>query len=378
MGPALLRLDRRWTSVEQYLAVFAIVAEIVTLVFWVALRAMASSYEESHSPIGPLFRGILGAIILGLIAHLILRPKPGQDQRLIHPVATTVAVFVGLVLGWAWTEFGVSWSSNAVGWLQNASSVALIGGPRGAVTRLTLWLALLGASMAASRGKHISIDVATRYFPERLIPIVAIVGYLVAAVVCFAAAWGFVDSIGVTKFRAEAFRPCAAGEESESGICETTRGERLAVISRGVGNDLFLLGRQISLDFKTIPKVLTGDPYNNYLSAPEWNAWIREGGWTDRYPEADVKAILMPEEDPKATKMPLIVEPGTGSGAGLLIRDLNFILPFGLLVIGLKMLLRILLVATGQVKIDPDAIHDEEGLTHGHDSVATGGERPAQ
>jgi hypothetical protein len=68
--------------------------------------------------------------------------------------------------------------------------------------------------------------------------------------------------------------------------------------------------------------------------------------------------------------MPAVIAPDTGEGRDLLIRDLNFILPFGLLVIGLKFLLRILLVSSGQIQVDLEAAHDEEELAHAHDHDA--------
>ena len=99
----------------------------------------------------------------------------------------------------------------------------------------------------------------------------------------------------------------------------------------------------------------------------ELNGEMQESGFEDHYPAEAVHGILLPEDDPNLTKMPAVVAPGTGEGRGILIRDLNFVLPFGLLVIGLKMLLRTLRVLSGELKVDPDAAHDEEGLTHAHD-----------
>jgi hypothetical protein len=134
-----------------------------------------------------------------------------------------------------------------------------------------------------------------------------------------------------------------------------------------MNTDLFLFGRQLSLDLKTFPRVLVGTPYDKYLTAPEWNAWVKSGGWEKHFPASSLGALIIPGDDPKVTKMPAVVAPDTGEGRDLLIRDLNFVLPFGLLVIGLKLLLRVVLVIAGQVKVDPDAAHDEEGLTHAHE-----------
>jgi hypothetical protein len=370
-GAPLARLDRGWVALETYLAVAVIVTEIAVLAIWVILKGLATSYEASGSAIGILVRALVAAIFFGLIGHLIARPKvaispPSKRHTLFVLGGMAIGVVLGVVLG----EVGAAWDANLASWIQNASSLALIGGPRGMVTRLTLWLAMLGASMAASRGKHISIDVATRYFPQALAARVAIAGWLAAALVCFAAAWGFVDSIAVTKFRAPAFRTCEPHEHSESGLCETKAMDRVALTLGGMRRDLFLLGRQISLDFKSLPVVLAGDPYDRHLTPAIWNQWVEESDFEDFYPPEAIQAIKLPEGDSELSKMPLVVEPGTGFGRDLLIRDLNFVLPFGLLMIGLKMLLRILRVLSGEVKVDPDAAHDEEGLSHAHEHDA--------
>jgi TRAP-type C4-dicarboxylate transport system permease small subunit len=252
----------------------------------------------------------------------------------------------------------------------------LIGGPRGIVTRLTLWVALLGASLAASKGKHINIDVAVRYVPAKLALPVAFVGWLAAAVMCFAASFGFIDSIAVTKFRAEAFRTCPAGKGAEGALCETSPSERLGVALHGMNDDLFLFGRQAALDLRLLPRVLVGEPYDKLISAKDWNAWIKSGGWEAHYPKEAVASLYAPEDDPSATKMPAVVAPDSGEGRDLLIRDLNFILPFGLLVIGLKFLLRLLRVATGAIKLDPDAMLEEDELVHSHDAEVHHGGTP--
>lgn len=356
-------LDRRWTALEQYLAVTVIVVEIVTLTGWVALKGLAATYTPGGNVIGVIFRAVVGAIVLGLIAHFATRPKPGAPFRLLEPIAVTIACIVGVLLAPAWANVFSDWCTNVVQWLQNASAIALVGGPRGLVTRLTLWLALLGASMAASKGKHINIDVATRYIPLAAVKSVAIVGWLAAALVCFAAAYGFVDSIAVTKFRAEAFRSC------ESGLCETPVSERWGKAAEGVSADLFLLRRQLTLDLRTIPHVLAGDRYDQWLGAAEWNAWLDEGAWTDHYPADAVAAMKLPLDDASVHKMPAVIAPDTGEGRDLLIRDLNFLLPFGLLIVGLKFLLRIVRALSGHVRVDPGSAHDDEDLKVGQDAV---------
>ena len=73
----------------------------------------------------------------------------------------------------------------------------------------------------------------------------------------------------------------------------------------------------------------------------------------------------MDPSQPDATRMPQVPVPGTGEEArGLLVRELDFVFPFGLVVIALKFLLRILLILTGRVDVDPEAAHAEEDLAH--------------
>jgi len=66
--------------------------------------------------------------------------------------------------------------------------------------------------------------------------------------------------------------------------------------------------------------------------------------------------------------VPQVSAPGTGEEPlGLLVRELDLVFPFGLAVIALKFLLRILLVLAGKVKVDPDEMHEGEELTHAQD-----------
>ena len=74
-------------------------------------------------------------------------------------------------------------------------------------------------------------------------------------------------------------------------------------------------------------------------------------------------------DDPTVRKMPAVVAPDSGEGRDLLIRDLNFILPFGLLVIGLKFLLRILRVLSGEAHVEAGESQHEDDLKHGHDPI---------
>lgn len=370
-GQGLTRLDQAWVRVEQRIAVWVLITEVITLVGWVSLKGLATTYVPGTSVIGLIFRSAVTAMIFGAVTHFVTKPKTETPRTLlIYRLSVSGAALLGLLLGRAWVGVGVEWASNMVEWLQNASVFMLVGGPRGAVTRLTLWLALLGASLAASSGKHINIDVALRFLPERLVTPAGVVSWLAAALVCFSAAFGFVDSIAVTKFKAEAFTACGKGVEGGTGkLCDTPVSARLATVIAGAGQDFFLLRRQLSLDLMSAPKVLTGTSYDKYLDGPTWNAWVKEGEWERYFPADSVQALMARVDDPTVRKMPAVVAPDSGEGRDLLIRDLNFILPFGLFVIGLKFLLRILRVLSGEAHVEAGESQHEDDLKHGHDPI---------
>ncbi|MFO0723338.1 MAG: TRAP transporter small permease subunit [Myxococcota bacterium] len=367
---SLTRLDAAWVRLEVRLAIWVVVAEMLTLVSWVAIKGLATTTNDTNV-IGLLFRAGFGAAVLAVIANFATRGGAGTPAGLRrHRLAVSGAVVLGLLGGKLWTGLGVAWASNVVEWLQNASAFALIGGPRGAVTRLTLWLALLGASLAASTGKHINIDVALRFLPPRFVTPAAVISWLAAALVCFAATFGFVDSIAVTKFKAEAFTACGKGSDGGGGqLCDTPVANRLAVVARGSASDFFLLRRQLSLDAMSLPKVIAGSPYDKYLDANAWNQWVKEGGWERYFPAAAVHSLMVPTDNPELRKMPAVIAPDSGEGRDLLIRDLDFILPFGLLMVGLKLILRIFRVVSGEVHVEAGEAQHEDELVHSHDPV---------
>ncbi|HEY8039119.1 MAG TPA: TRAP transporter small permease subunit [Polyangiaceae bacterium] len=356
-GAPIARFDAAWQRLEARLCAGVIVAEIASLTLWISLKGLSSDYTGGNAS-GLVYRSLLTGAALGLASHLVVRKREARVKQL----ATTIAVVVGLVAGRLWVHAGVTWSSNVLNWLQNASVLMLIGGLRGLATRLTLWLALLGASLATSRGKHIHVDVLIRYVPARLRVPGAVVGQLAAAIVCAVGVVGFVDYISIAAFRASAVEPCP-GEPNKS--CDTTAGQKLATVKHEMGSDFFLLGRQASLDWMALPKVITGTPYDKWMTAGQWNEWLAGADWTEHYGKTAVDALRMDPSMPAATRMPQVAVPGTGEEVrGLLIRELNFVFPFGLAAIALKFLLRLLLIIAGRVSVDPEAAHAEEDLAH--------------
>jgi Tripartite ATP-independent periplasmic transporters, DctQ component len=356
----VVRIDEGWQALEARLCAGVLIAEIVSLVLWISLKGLSTDYAPGGNAAGLVYRGIAGAAVLGSLTHWRLGSRAKAPRRsllvITGPVAraavVSAAVVVGLAAGRLWAHAGVAWASNALNWLQNASVLMLVGGLRGLATRLTLWLALLGASLATSGGKHIRIDFAVRFVPRRLRAKVAVLGFLAAAAVCVAGVFGFVDYIAIAEYRADALAPCA---NDATRSCDAPLSEKLATVRRRVRSDLFLLGRQASLDARSIPHVIAGGPYDRWMTAREWNEWLDGADWSLHFgPAAD--ALRMDPAPAGAVRMPQVSVPGSGEDArGLLSRELNFVFPIGLSVIAIKFILLALRTVLGHRARDDDA-----------------------
>ena len=368
-GAPLLRFDRAWTRLEARMCAWVLIAEIIALCIWISLKGLSAEYGAGDSS-GIVFRGLVGALVLGFGVHRLTMPKGEQTTDSLadkanrnHAIGVSLAVVVGFLGARAWASSGSTYFSNLLNWMQTASFLTLIGGLRGVATRLTLWLALLGGSLATAQGKHINIDVVMRFLTPKLRMPAAVLGWLAAATMCFAGVWGFFDHIAIESFKSPAVEPC---KKDPTQSCDPLVTTKVAHVSEEMGRDFFLLRRQISLDVKSFPKVLAGEKYNEYLHAKDWNAWLGEAPWAAHYPAAEVAGLNVPE-DSTETRLPIISIPGSAENVpGLLTRELNFIFPFGLLMIGLRFILRSLLAISGQIIVDPDAAHGEEDVEAVH------------
>jgi TRAP-type C4-dicarboxylate transport system permease small subunit len=372
-GEPLLKLDKVWTSLETRLCVWVLLAEIGALCFWITLKGLSSEYSPGGGDTsGLVFRSLITSVLLGFIVHKATKPKDastGQVDR--HAWFVTIAVLVGLLLGRAWVKVGVEYTSNLLNWLQNASLLMLVGGLRGLGTRFTLWLALLGASIATAKGKHINVDVVMRFLTPKLRVPVAVLGWLSAAAMCVAGVVGFADHIAIESFKAPATLPC---EGDATKDCDVPSGKKFDLVMHSINNDFFIMGRQISLDLRTFPRVLVGTKYDGWMKAGDWNDWLNGADWKSHYKPEDVENLVMPADQPDAVRSPNVNVPGGMEQArGLLIRELNFVFPFGLLMIALRFILRSLLAISGHVRVDPDAAHEEEEVEEAHPEIA----RPA-
>ncbi|HVH46878.1 MAG TPA: TRAP transporter small permease [Labilithrix sp.] len=356
-GAPLAKLDRAWTTFESRLCATVLVAEVLTLVFWISIRALSATGRAGP---GMIFRSLLTALILGAIAHQATKKHARRE------IITTAAVLSGLVLGTRWGDAGTAYFSNLFAWLQNSSILVFFGGASEVAKRFTLWLALLGASLATAQGKHINVDVVMRFLSPRARVPVAVLGWLAAALVSISASWGFFDYVAVEEMRAP---PTIACPGDETKRCPAPAMSKIEKVTSSASRNFFLAGRQLSLDLKTFPKVITGTPYGTWLTPHEWNEWLRGGGWEGHFKAEDVKGFELPEDGTVEFRNPSVtaIPGGTEAIPKLLVPLMNLVFSFGLLVIGIRFILRSLLAISGWVKVDPAAAHGDDELAHAHD-----------
>jgi hypothetical protein len=368
----IVAFEAKWTWLESRLITFVLLWQLAALVSWVFLNGLAESVAQTA---GVVFRGAVFAIVLGSAAWFGARKQPLERRRML----TLAALAVGIGLAPVWKAMAIAgkapgatglsasmaaldkssanYFDNIKGWLQGASILTLMGGLRGLATRLTLWLALLGGSLATGAGKHIHIDVVYRFLPQRFRIPAAIVNYFAAAAVCTAGAWGFVDHIAITSY---------GSNKDDAAMTKVSRS------LHEIGDHLFFTRKQIGLDFKSIPHVLAAERYDSWMSGDTWNAWVDGAGFEGHFTADEIKNIKVPEGT--ATHLPLVVSPSGQTMQGALAHTLGLVFPFGLIAIALRFLLRALMTASGHLSADPNEAHKEDlrGGDHEH-TVAAGG-----
>lgn len=333
-GEPILVADRYWTRFEIWLALIVFGLEALSMTLWMSLKGFSA---PSDSPANIVFRAVVASIVLGTAAHVGLAKR----KPLVRRWATLAAIFVGIVTAKAWAKFGIDYSSNLLNWAQQASFLTLLGGLRGVGTRLTMLLALLGGSLATARGRHIVIDVITRFVSSTPRTIMVLFGWLATTVVCLVAAWGFFDHISIENFGAGA---------------DDTAGKKLSVVAAHLREDFFIGRKQIALDVKSIPHVVfKGEIYSEWLTGKEWNPWVESAGFAERYGKEAAETLKIPDD---ATRAPTIVIPGRGEPRGELINAAYLVFPIGFFVIAMRFVVRTLLVLSGHVRVDPDESED--------------------
>ena len=357
-GDPIARFEARWTWFESRLITFVLLSQLAALVSWVFLNGLSESVAQSA---GVVFRAVMVAIAFGLGTWFGFRKMVLERRRAL----TLVAIGLGLCLAPAWREAvlaaakpgasalvlglahldkaSAGYFDNVKGWLQEGSTLTLMGGLRGLGTRLTLWLALLGGSLATASGKHIHIDVVFRFLPKKLRVPSAIVNYIAAAAVCIFGAWGFFDHIAIESYGSKA---------DESG------GAKIANAAHEIGDHFFYTRKQLGLDLRSLPRVLGGARYDQWMSASAWNAWVDGAGFEDRFTPDEVKSIKVPEDN--GPHVPVVLSPKGKNTRGLLSETLGLVFPFGLFAIALRFLLRAVMTLSGHLSADPDEAHKEE------------------
>jgi TRAP-type C4-dicarboxylate transport system permease small subunit len=328
-GDPIHRFSEAWVRFEIKLCAGVLIAEILALCAWVLLKGLAVP-PGSDSSAGVIVRAAVGATVFGLGAYFAARKKNASFVRF----ATGAAILIGLVVAKAWDGVGSVYFSNLLNWMQDASALTLIDGLRGFGTRLTVWLAMLGGSLAAASGKHIHIDVVRRFLPEKLRMPATMVAWVGAAAVCFAAAWGFTDHISIGSYHVDRNAPAS---------------EKLSALGHHASLGFFVLRKQARLDLGTLPVVLAGRPYDSWLTNKEWNEKVTDAGWEDYFTPEQAAGLRMPDEIANDPRMPLVIVPGAQAG-GMLKHLLNLVFPLGFIMIGLRFLLRSVLVLSGHVK----------------------------
>lgn len=294
------RLDAALRRAEVGLALALGGALLVVLCGWVVLKGLAAR-DAAGFHAGLTLRAGLGAALGALVAA---RWSPTPSRRWL-------AAVLGAGVGAALRDVGAGWAENAVGWLQDGSALTLLGGVRGVATRLTLALVMVGAALATATGRHVAVDLAARALGPAWAPALRRAAGLVAAGVCVASGLGFYDFLRVE------------GLEGAPGPT--------------LGRDAFLLRRQLALDLRLAPRVLSGARWDTALRGDEWNTWLDAGDWVGVAPP-DVVAAL---REGGVSHVPLVALPGVPS-RGLLVKPLGLVVPLGLWWLALRFLVWVL------------------------------------
>lgn len=340
----LVAFEHRWTWFEVRLMFVSLLALMLVLVFWAAMGSMADSVESTVVK-GTLFRQIAGASILGIIVRVATHKRLDDSKRAWLTIA---AVVVGVTTARFWRGTGIELFDAFNDWLQKGSVFALFGGLKGVSTRLTMFVSLLGASLAAGAGTHIAIDAVVRLLPKKSRRPSAIVASLATCGVCLMSAWGFFDHVAITAMEAKVDSPPS---------------EKLSHVVDEVDEHFFLLRKQLLLDLETFPRVLASEPWNDpkAFTGRDWNAFIDDNGFVERFGEEKVARLRASESNLETGYQPFIKTPGAGA-AGRLLHTVDLMWALGFMMIGLRFLLRAVLLFAGHVKLDIDMdVTDDEG-----------------
>lgn len=340
----LVRLEHRWTSLETGMLTVALGLLVGTLCLWFAIRGMKDPVATG-SPAGTVWRALVGMSVLGGLTRFA-SGKLGWEERQ-RSLATLGAIVVGALLAKSWRTVGIVYFENLLDWLQQGSSLSLFGGLKGISTRLTMLVSLIGASLACSTGTHINIDVVVRFIPKSWRKGAHQASLLGAAVVCLVSSWGFFDFIAVSSFRAKP---------------EASAGEKVGHVAHELGHHLFALRKQLGLDLGALPTVLGGGRWNadERMNGAQWNAFLDESGYVERFGAEKVAGLRATSEELTQPRRPFVVLPDEAT-SGVLLHSMNLLFAVGFFMIGLRMLLRLLLVQSGHISLEEEADPEDDG-----------------
>ena len=83
-------------------------------------------------------------------------------------------------------NFGIGWANAGLEWIDWADFI---------LTKGTLWLAFLGASLGVHANKHVAIDILPRFVSPRVRTVFKVFVGLIGAVICFYLARAFMDAV---------------------------------------------------------------------------------------------------------------------------------------------------------------------------------------
>jgi Tripartite ATP-independent periplasmic transporters, DctQ component len=329
----LLKFERRWVWLETRMMFASLLGLTAILCFWIGLRGMKEPLE-AQVPAGTVWRALVGAAALGTVTWIATK---GRVELMHRNIATVVAVIIGIAVAGQWRGVGINYFEQVLDWLQEGSSITLFGGLKGISTRLTMLVALLGGSLAASTGTHINIDIVVRLIPKSLRRPLAVVTATATAAVCLSVSYGFLDHVAVTAFRADVDAPMT---------------DKVGVVTHEMGEQFFVWRKQTGLDLGALPHVLSGKKWNSddRMKGKEWNAFLENEGFVERYGAEKVKDIKAPDTDLEEPWRPFVVVPD-GETRGIMVHFMDLLWPVGFFMIFLKFLLRAVLIVAGQVHV---------------------------
>jgi hypothetical protein len=404
-GEPLAKADAFWSKFELWLCVTVVVLQIAALTAWAALRGLSTG-GTSESNAGIVFRALSGALVFGLAGHYLAQRKRAPAHLAIAGAAAALVpaflvwfvwvrrgeriggagilcvaflglalfrllrspdvarathwggpagIAIGLVLARAWSNLFVEWSSNLLNWYQQASTLTLLGGLRGVGTRLTMLVALLGGSLATASGRHIAVDIVTRFVKPKVRLPMTLAGWIGASAICFAASWGFFDHVSIEDFGAKA---------------DSAPAEKFKAVGDGLEEKFFILRKQIALDFKSFPHIMNGESYADWLTGAEWNAWVMQAGFVERYGPEKTEALKISDD---SIRSPIVVIPDVGEPRGELIDAANLVWAIGLFIISIRFLVLCVLALSGHRSIDPEPEGSEIQRRHDDPNAALEG-----